>query len=153
MSIKSTEELEKILGETHVNDIDQYISDNSDSIISEERPFTQYFKSLIKIKKKKQSEIFLDADIPERYGYKLLTEEKKTKQRDIILRLCYAANFTLDEVQHALKLYQMPELYAKIPRDAILMIAFNEHPGNIMDLDELLAEHDMEKLKTSGCLE
>ena len=65
------------------------------------------------------------ADIPERYGYKLISEEKRTKQRDIILRLCYAAHFTLEETQKALKMYDMPMLYSKVKRDALLMIVFN----------------------------
>ena len=49
--------------------------------------------------------VFLKADIPERYGYKLLSGEKHTKQRDVILRICYAAEFTLKETQRALRKY------------------------------------------------
>lgn len=75
-------------------------------------------------KKLTQQVVFLRADIPERYGYKLLSGEKRTKQRDIILRICYAAEMTLDETQYALKQYEMPELYAKKPRDALSMILF-----------------------------
>ncbi len=66
--------------------------------------------------------MFLKADIPERYGYKLLSGEKRTKQRDVILRICYAAEFTLQEIQRVLKKYEMPQLYAEIPRDALLML-------------------------------
>jgi hypothetical protein len=96
---------------------------------------------------------FLKADIPERYGYKLLSGEKHTRQRDIILRICYAAEFTLKETQRALRKYGMPELYAKIPRDALLMIAFNERPGSIIDVNALLKENGMEALRTSGIQE
>lgn len=92
----------------------------------------------------------MKADIPERYGYKLLSGEKHTKQRDIILRICYAAEMTLDETQRALKKYGMPELYAKIPRDALLMIIFNERPGSIINVNALLKENGMEPLRTSG---
>ena len=44
----------------------------------------------------------------------------------------------------------MPELYAKIPRDALLMIVFNERPGSIIDVNELLKENGMLPLRTSG---
>jgi hypothetical protein len=110
-------------------------------------------RELIKEKNQKQQIVFLNADIPERYGYKLISGEKKTKQRDIILRICYAAHFTLAETQKALKIYEMPQLYAKIPRDALLMIFFNERPGDILEVNALLKKHDMAPLRTSGVQE
>ena len=57
---------------------------------------------------------------------------------------------TLSETQRALKKYEMPELYAKIPRDALLMIIFNERPGSIIDVNSLLKEKGMDPLRTSG---
>ena len=101
-------------------------------------------------KKLKQQDVFLAADIPEKYGYKLLSGEKHTKQRDVILRLCYAAELNLDETQKALKLYRMPELYAKIQRDALIMIAFNERPGSIIDVNSFLKKNGMDILRPSG---
>ena len=97
-----------------------------------------------------QQTVFLNADIPERYGYKLLSGEKHTKQRDVILRICYASELTLGETQRALKKYEMPELYAKIPRDAFMMIMFNDRPGSILDVNVLLKRNGMEPLRTSG---
>ena len=94
--------------------------------------------------------VFLMADITERYGYKLLSGEKKTRQRDIILRICYAAELSLEETQEALRKYPMPELYARIPRDALLMIAFNERSGSVLDVNTLLKKHGMESLRPSG---
>ncbi|MBP8720835.1 MAG: hypothetical protein KBH72_09315, partial [Lachnospiraceae bacterium] len=84
------------------------------------------------------------------YGYKLLSGEKRTRQRDVILRICYAAKFSLAETQRALKKYEMPELYAKVPRDALLMIAFNERPGSILDVNDLLNQKGLQPLRTSG---
>lgn len=94
--------------------------------------------------------VFMRADIPERYGYKLLSGERRTKQRDVILRICYSAEFTLPETQRALKKYGMSELYAKIPRDALIMIAFNERPGDIEMVNEVLIKNNMEPLRASG---
>ncbi len=107
-------------------------------------------RALMKEKGVRQQDVFLYADIPERYGYKLLSGEKHTKQRDVILRLCYSAGFNLDETQKALRIYKMPELYAKIPRDAVLMIIFNTRPGGIIEVNQFLKDHKMEPLRTSG---
>ncbi len=153
MNMKKTEDLEKILGSTHIDKFNEYISDNKDSILSSERPFSEYIRGKIKEKGLLQQDVFLDADIPEGYGYKLITEEKHTRQRDIILRLCYAAKLSLDETQKALKYYRMPELYAKIPRDALIMVAFNERPGSIIDVNSFLKSNGMDVLRSSGVQE
>lgn len=150
MEIKSTDELEKILGKTHLNDINEYLENNENSIINSEYAFHDYMRELIKEKKLRQQDVFLAADIPEKYGYKLLSGEKHTRQRDVILRLCYAAELDLNETQKALKLYRMPELYAKIPRDALIMIAINERPGSIIDVNSFLNKNGMDILRPSG---
>ena len=153
MESKSTDELEKILGSTHINEVSAYLKSNEESIISNEYAFHEYISKLIKLKNLRKQDVFLAADVPEKYGYKLLSGEKHTKQRDVILRLCYASELTLEETQKALKLYRMPELYAKIPRDAMIMIAFNERPGSIIDVNSFLKNNGMEILRSSGVQE
>ena len=150
MNEKNTDELKNILGKTHLSEFEKYVRNNKESTHSSEESFYIYIKDLLAEKGIKQQTVFLKADIPARYGYKLLSGEKHTKQRDIILRICYAAEMTLDETQRALKKYGMPELYAKIPRDALLMIIFNERPGSIINVNALLKENGMEPLRTSG---
>lgn len=152
---KSTRELEEILGRTHIGEWDRFVTDNNEAMLEGDRHFADYMRGLIKEKGIKQQEVFLFADIPERYGYKLLSEEKRTKKRDVIIRLCYGARFTLSETQRALKIYGMSALYARNERDAVLMIAFNERPGNgeISAVNELLETYGYEILEASGMLE
>lgn len=148
MGEKNTEELEKILQSTHIKNFDAYCKENKECLTDGD--FTVYMKNIFIEKKLTQQVVFLRADIPERYGYKLLSGEKRTRQRDIILRICYAAEMSLAQTQRALKKYEMPELYAKLSRDALLMIIFNERPGDIIEVNEILREHKMEALRTSG---
>ncbi len=153
MSKKSTQELKNILSSTHVDQISDYLTDQEEEMLRKERPFAAYMRSKIAEKKLRQQDIFLWADISEKYGYKLISEEKHTRQRDVILRICYAAHFTLEETQKALKIYGMPELYARIPRDAILMIAFNDRPGSVIDVNKLLSDYHEQGLKPCGSQE
>ena len=153
MESKSTDELEKILGSTHINEVSAYLKSNEESIITNEYAFHEYISNLIKLKNLRKQDVFLAADGSEKHGYKLLSGEQHTKQRDVILRLCYAAELSLEETQKALKLYRMPELYAKIPRDAMIMIAFNERPGSIIDVNSFLKNNGMEILRSSGVQE
>lgn len=150
MSEKSTRELESLLGKTHISDFDSFCESNKESMMREDKDFSVYMKNLFAEKNLTQQMVFLRADIPERYGYKLLSGEKHTRQRDVILRICYAGELTLEETQRALKKYEMPELYAKIPRDALLMIVFNERLGSIIDVNAWLKKNGMEPLRTSG---
>lgn len=149
MNKKKTEELINTLQKTHIADVDAFLVEHESEMLSD-RPFAAFMRSTIKDKGFKQQEVFVRADVPDRYAYKILSEQKKTRQRDVILRICYAAEFTLDEVQEALKLYQMPELYVRIPRDAVLIFCFQNRLNSIHEVNNLLTEKGMEPLHTSG---
>ena len=153
MAKKSTDELENILEQTSTTNIQAYLAQNAESLLSEEKPFSAYMHEMLRKYGKTQQEVFLQADVPERFGYKIISEDKHTKQRDTILRICYATGMTLEETQKALTLYGMAPLYARISRDAVLMVAFNQHKGNILDVIALLSSHKLPTLKTSGLQE
>jgi len=145
--------LEERLKGLRMQDIEQFLEDNKKEMLKEERAFADYMRAKIKEKGLSQQDVFLKADIPERYGYKLISQEKHTKQRDIIIRICYAAGFTLEETQRALHLYQMPELFPKFARDAMIMVAINDRPGSIIELNMMLKRNGMEPLRSSGTLD
>lgn len=153
MSKKTTEELEHILSSASGLEAGRYLQEQSEELLTQPRAFREYMHQMLRKYGKSQQEVFLQADLPERFGYKLLSEEKHTKQRDYILRICYAAGMDLPETQRALTLYGMAPLYARIPRDAVLMIAFNRRVGSVLDVNALLSAHKMPTLKTSGSLE
>lgn len=150
MREKDTRDLSQVLQGTQLEGFDQYLQENRESLSEDSEAFSVYIKGLLARKGITQQAVFLKADIPERYGYKLLSGEKHTRQRDILLRICYAAEMTLEETQSALEKYEMPALYPKRPRDALLMLIFRERPGSILDVNALLKKHGMEPLRTSG---
>ena len=145
-----TNKLEEKLIKVHVDSISEFLKENKDEMVNNEYAFAEYMRQTIKTKGVSQQDIFLYADIPERYGYKLISQEKHTRQRDIILRICYSADFTLDETQKALKLYGFPELYADFPRDALLMVVFRDRPGDIINVNALLRNNGLQPLRSSG---
>ncbi|MQN00864.1 MAG: hypothetical protein DUD27_01380 [Lachnospiraceae bacterium] len=153
MSEKSTTELENVLKSTHPSQMDKFLNENGSDMKGSPKDFSDYFKGLVKEHDKTLSEVFIEADISERYGYKLISGEKRTRQRDVILRLCYAAGFDLDETQKALRLYELPELYVRIPRDALLMSLFNDRVGSVLDVNEYLKSHGVAALRPCGAVE
>ena len=148
---KTTRELENVLLNTHSENVDQVIESEGSNIF--DLQFSNYFKDLLLQKKITQQKLFIDSDISEKYGYKILSGEKHTKQRDTILRLCYAGHFNVDETNRALTLYGMAPFYVRLKRDALLMVAFNDRVGDILDLNEYLIRNGEKPLKNTGSLD
>ena len=72
--------------------------------------------------------------------------EKRTKNRDLILLFCIVAHFQLNEINTALKLYEMKPLYAKDKRDAWIIVAVNHRKYDLGDIDEMLENQGLTKL-------
>ena len=73
MARKPTDELEHILQKTRPDHIDQFLKEHADSFVAEDRPFSDYVHRILKRNGLTQQEVFLRGDLPERYGYKLLS--------------------------------------------------------------------------------
>ena len=144
----TTNKLNEILKKTAPDKVEGYIEQYAETD-NPAKAFSRYMRNLLKEKGISQQELFIAADVSEGYGYKLISQEKHTKQRDVIIRFCLGAKCSLKEADRALKLYGMSPLYARIPRDAVLIIAFNKGIYEVADVDELLAAHGMDGLRTS----
>ena len=138
---KTKQKKEKVLKDTRPQQAEAFLRDHEDRMVTGDRPFADHFRSVLRKKKIRQQEVFLAADLSESYGYKLISEEKHTVNRDTILRLCLGGHFELGETQRALKLYGMAPLYSRVPRDAVIMIAINAGTYEIADVDELLIQN------------
>ena len=115
-----------------------FLREHRDALLSGPRPFADYMRAKFRDKGVLQQNVFLAADISENYGYKLIAEEKHTVQRDIILRICLAAQFDLDETQKALILYGMAPLFGLLPRDIVFMAAIGSKCFDIHQVNEVL---------------
>ena len=93
-----------------------------------------------------QQEVFLAADLSESYGYELISQEKHTRQRDTILRLCLGAGFSPEETCEALILYGMAPLYVRIPRDAVLTVALDRGIRDLSQINRMLERCGLEPL-------
>ena len=115
-----------------------FLREHMEDLLSGPRPFSDYTRAKFREKGVLQQNVFLAADISENYGYKLITEEKHTVRRDMILRICLAAQFDLYETQKALILYGMAPLYHLLPRDIVFMAAIVQKVYDIHQVNEIL---------------
>ena len=150
MANETTKRLTEVLRRTHPEEAGRVLEEYAEKLVPGEGAFSEYVRAVIKRRGCTQQGVFRMADIPERYGYKLVSGEKRTNRRDILLRLFLAAGFSLEEVERALKLYGMAELYPRFPRDAVLMIAFNSGMRDPYSVDELLEKHGEAPLARCG---
>ena len=115
-----------------------FLEQHREDWITSSHPFADYMRMKFREKRILQQNVFLAADLSENYGYKLIAEEKHTRQRDTILRLCLAARFRLEEVQEALILYGMALLNGRFPRDAVLIVAIQNGVYDMREVNALL---------------
>ncbi len=153
MREKLTDELNNILQNTHPDQLDSYLKENRHYMADEKKGFYYYMKDVLSDKRIKLKDVYSFAGVDESYGSKILTMEKHTTNRDLIITFCVAGHFTLQETNRALKLYGMSELYAKEPRDACLIVAINNRIYRLFDIDDLLTENGFKILSAKHTAE
>ena len=79
------------------------------------------------------------------YGYRVLDGTKHTTNRDLILRICLAMRMNLDDIQKALRLYNMRLLDDSLFREEII-IAGIVTGKSVLDIDILLSKAGEEPL-------
>lgn len=131
---QESERLNRLLLQVTMEELDEFLERHRPLLIGTARPFADYMRRKLREKGVRQQNMFLAADLSENYGYKLIAEEKHTRQRDTILRLCLAARFRPEEAREALILYGMAPLHGRLERNAVLLAAFQ---NGIFDLEEV----------------
>ncbi|MDO5547619.1 MAG: hypothetical protein Q4F79_03945 [Eubacteriales bacterium] len=144
MDEKTTGQLEKILENMDENGLEGYFHQYLEG--NEYTKFSVFVTDILQHKQLKRITVIHRADIPESLGYKLLSGERRTDERDWIIRLCIAAEMNLKQIQQALKLYGFQELYAKDRRDVVLIVAVNQGRTWAWEVDELLKKYKQKPL-------
>ena len=147
MQEKPTYELDEMLKNIkNEEELSAFYKDNSEYLADDKKGFYYYMKDMAESKNIFLKDLYSFAGVSEKYGEKILRMEKHTKNRDLIIRLCIAGHFLLDELNRALKLYGMTPLYAKDKRDACLIVAVNNRIYDLADIDKRLTDNGFIKL-------
>lgn len=140
---KSTFEVEEILKNMKPSELGSFYKENSHSMVDDKKAFYYYVKDIVEAKNIMFKDMYLQAGVSESYGEKIIRMEKHTKNRDLIIRLCVAGHFSVEETSKALKLYGMNPLYGKDRRDACLIIAINNRIFDLYKIDEMLEKEKL----------
>lgn len=138
-----TEELLKRLGKIrNKSDLKVYIDNHG--LESNDKQVADYILEICSQKDYKKSDIIKNSDIDRTYGYQILSGFKRPS-RDKLLQLCLGNKFSKEETNKALTIANWGILYAKNPRDSIIIYGFN-NSLNLVDTNLILHEHGYDSL-------
>ena len=144
MKNNQTEQLLKKLNNIKdINVLKEYIStsmherDNS-MILSE------YILEVCRANNIEKNNIIKNSNLYRTYGYEILGG-RKLPSRDKILQICIGNKFSLEETNRCLTIGKLGVLYAKDPRDSIIIFALNNNL-KLIEANFILDEHDFKIL-------
>ena len=144
MQDQLTDHLDQQLKSTSLENFSDYLK-NLQQLPSLQDFFSVYIaKHDLKI-----SQIIKNSGISQSYAHEILNGTKPHPSRDYLLALCLGAHMNLKTTQHALRIAQLGELYAKVPRDAAIMMHINNEKWNLIDINIFLEEHGLNVISLS----
>ena len=146
MQSKPTDELNSILENAKPSDIDEYLRENKQYMAGEKKSFYFFFKDTLDDKGIKLKDVYSFAGVSESYGGRIIRQEGHARDRDLIIRLCIAGHFNLQEINSALKIYGLTELYPKDPRDVVIIVAINNRIYDLSLIDDMLSERGLDPI-------
>lgn len=142
MKDKTEELLNRLTNIRKRSDLKTYI--DSHQLESNDKQLHDYILKICQDKGYGKRHIIKNADINRTYGYQILSG-LKTPSRDKLLQICVGNKFTTEESNRALTIANWGILYAKDPRDSIIIYSLN-NGLNIIDANIILDEHGYELL-------
>lgn len=142
MKNKTEELLNRLMNIRRKSDLKTYIE--SSSLETDTKQLHDYILKICYEKGYEKSDIIKRADIDKTYGYQILNGSRKPS-RDKILQLCVGNSFTLVQTNKALTIANCGILYAKNPRDSIIIYSLN-NSLSLIDTNIILDEHGYESL-------
>ncbi len=129
---KATSELIEILKGTRT--IDEFLEKEADSLNSPS--VSDEILALIKASGFSKADVIHRSGLTDAYGYQIFNGERNPS-RDKLIMLSFGLSLDFDLTQHFLKRTRVATLYAKDPRDAVIIHA-KQRGLSLSDTNELL---------------
>lgn len=139
---KTEELLKRLKNIRNKADLKSYI--DTHTIETSDKQLADYILEICNNKGYKKSDIIRNSDINRTYGYQILSGFK-SPSRDKLLQICVGNNFTREHTNKALTIANFGMLYAKNPRDSIIIYSLNNNL-NLIETNIILHEHGYRSL-------
>lgn len=135
MPKKSTSNLENQLKST--KSLDKFLRENRESQFTDDLHLQ--LQTILNEKGMTRADVVKACNLNEIYAYQILSGARHPS-RDKLLAICIAMELTLKETQKLLRKNGFASLYARIPRDSMLIFGFN-HKMTIVEVNQILFSH------------
>jgi len=108
--------------------IGEFFAKNKENMIT--LSFSEYLMSLLGQKGLKRADVIRDSGLGKSYVFQIFQGERKPS-RDKLIAIAFGLHLGSKETQRMLKLGGCSELYARVPRDAVILFAIQRG----MDID------------------
>lgn len=139
---KSTTELLEVLKskKTYEEFFEQELGELCFSSIAE------YLELLLNEKGLSKSEVIKSANLDKNYAYQIFNGNKLNPSRNKIIMIAFGMGLSLTEARKLLKIAGLTDLYARSPRDSVIIFCLNKKM-NLIQTNEQLNEFGLDILE------
>lgn len=142
MMKKSTEELMEILKQKE--SIHAYFTEEIDEL--EFASLAEYLELLLNEKGLRKSDVIKRSNMDKNYAYQIFNGNKTHPSRDKMIALAIGMGLNVLETRKLLKIAGACDLYARNPRDSVLIYCLHKGAG-LMEVNELLSDYNLDILE------
>ena len=142
MMKKTTEELMEILKQK--KSIHAYFTEEIDEL--EFASLAEYLELLLNEKGLRKSDVIKHSNMDKNYAYQIFNGNKTHPSRDKMIALAIGMGLNVLETRKLLKIAGACDLYARNPRDSILIYCLHKGAG-LMEVNELLSDYNLDILE------
>lgn len=107
---------------------------------------SEYLLVLLNEKGLSKSQVIKGANLDKNYAYQIFNGTKTNPSRDKMIMLSFGLKLNLNETRKLLKISGLPDLYARSPRDSVIMFCI--HKGeSLMTTNEQLNDFGLDILE------
>ncbi len=139
---KTTNELLEILESK--KSIEAFFNEEIDELIFSS--LSEYLELLISEKKLRKSTVIKRSNLDKNYAYQIFNGNKEKPSRNKVIMLAFGMGLSVLETRKLLKVAGVSDLYARNPRDSIIIYCLNKGLS-LIDANEYLNDYNLELLE------
>lgn len=139
---KSTDELLEILKSKKT--INDYFNDEINELIFSS--LSEYLELLMNEKRLTKSEVIRKSNLDKNYAYQIFNGNKDKPSRNKMIMLAFGMGLSVLETRKLLKISNSCDLYARNPRDSVIIFCLNKKLS-LIDANEMLNDYGFELLE------
>lgn len=139
---KTTNELLEILESK--KSIEAFFNEEIDELIFSS--LSEYLELLISEKKLRKSTVIKRSNLDKNYAYQIFNGNKEKPSRNKVTMLAFGMGLSVLETRKLLKVAGVSDLYARNPRDSIIIYCLNKGLS-LIDANEYLNDYNLELLE------